>query len=155
MSLQLKAPCTVKVTWDLVITDIDRRYTIEQDKNIDRQTFGSLLHGNSDYATSRFVSDVYSCYGEILYFRIFSVTPQEPVQVDPPLLQDLYILQMSPRAAKIPTRNRTALIGFRIGFRTSGLLISMSFKLRPLYFWLLFHTSLTGVETECGFGAIR
>jgi hypothetical protein len=33
-------------------------------------------------ATSRFVSNVDSCYGEIFYLSIFSVTPQKPVQVE-------------------------------------------------------------------------
>lgn len=34
-----------------------------------------------------FSSDVDTCYREIFNFGIFSVTPQEPVQMDLPLLQ--------------------------------------------------------------------
>lgn len=59
-----------------------------------------------------FLSDVDTCYREIFNFSIFSVTPQEPVQMDLLLLQPDMVIHLVQDV------------------RTS---VSISFKFRPLY----------------------
>lgn len=59
-----------------------------------------------------FYSDVDTCYREIFNFSIFSVTPQEPVQMDLPLLQPDMVIHL---------------------VQDVRTFVSISFKLRPLY----------------------
>lgn len=63
---------------------------------------------------------------------------------------EFYILLISPSAAWIPflCPSSTALMGLSTSGPFGRMLIFF-------YFWLLFHTSLTGVVTECGFGATK